>query len=194
MTAACAAWLPDAVPHTETSVMTEESYLKLRTQFYRWLDEGGACEPALDGVLAATRARATGLWQMASGRLSLLGFRGVPEMADDVKREFARATSDVSLDRMRLAIVEAVVTGEPCSGVLEEGSGDHDTSASWLARFGAIQSLAVPIQAAATSHGVLAVSSAHRIERGDSVWELMMRLAVALAPILQERNPDGPGL
>lgn len=165
----------------------DESYLTLRTKFYRWLDEGGAPDEALDALLAATRSRAAGLWRQASGRLLLLGFRGVPGMADEVKTEFAGATADVDLTSTGLAIVSAAVAGEPCSGHLDDAPAGLDSSSSWLARFGAVQSLAVPIRAAGESHGVLAISSAHRIENGDDVWTLMTRLATALAPILQER-------
>ncbi len=172
---------------TEIPVKSEETYLTLRTKFYRWLDEGGPHEQALDALLSATRSRAIGLWQQASGRLSLLGFRGVPEMGDDVKNEFVSATTDVSLTRAGLAIVSAAVTGEPFSGSLDEDAVDVDSSSNWLARFGAIQSLAVPIQAAGENHGVLAVSTANRIEKGDPVWTLMTRLATSLAPLLQER-------
>ena len=169
---------------------TDENYLTVRARFYHWLDEGASHEEALDALLSATNSRATGLWHQSSGRLSLLGFRGVPEMAEVVKTEFVRATSDLSLDQTGLAIVNAAVTGEPCSGYLEDASreGDVDTSANWLARFEAVQSLAVPIRAAGANHGVLAVSAAHRIEKGDAVWTLMTRLAGALAPILQERE------
>ena len=169
---------------------SEETYLTLRTKFYRWLDEGGPQEQALDALLSATRSRATGLWQQSSGRLSLLGFCGVSELADDVKNEFVSATTDVSLTRAGLAIVSASVAGEPFSGSLDEDAVDVDSSSNWLARFGAIQSLAVPIQAACENHGVLAVSTANRIEKGDQVWTLMTRLATALAPLLQERAAE----
>ena len=172
---------------TEIIVKSEETYLTLRAKFYRWLDEGESHEQALDALLSATRSRAVGLWQQASGRLSLLGFRGVSEMGDDIKDEFARVTTDVSLTRAGLAIVSAAVTGEPFSGRLDEEPVDVDSSSSWLARFGAMQSLAVPIQAARENHGVLAVSTANRVEKGDEVWTLMTRLASALAPLLQER-------
>ncbi len=172
---------------TEIPVKTEETYMTLRAKFYRWLDEGGSHEQALDALLSATRSRAIGLWEQAPGRLSLLGFRGVSEIGDDVKHEFVSATTDVSLTRAGLAIVSAAVTGEPFSGRLDEDPVDVDSSSSWLARFGAIQSLAVPIQAVGVNHGVLAVSTANRIEKGDQVWTLMTRLATALAPLLQER-------
>lgn len=169
-------------------MINDQTYLRLRGEFYRWLEERGSGDAALDGLLAATRSRATGLWERTPDRLILLGFRGVPAMPESVKREFARATADVALTKSRLAIVSAAVTGEPCSGTLEEDSSDRDSSASWLARFEAIQSLAAPIRAAGKTHGVLAVSSAHRIEEGDAVWTLVTRLANSLAPLLQERE------
>lgn len=168
----------------------DETYLHLRAGFYRWLDEGGPYGPVLDALLAASGARATGLWHQRSGRLILLGFRAVPEMEEDVKREFARTTADVPLTKTAFAIVTAVVTGKPHSGTLDEHPGEIESSSNWLARFGAIQSLAVPIRAAGQSHGVLAVSSANRIQKGDTVWTVMTRLATALAPLLQERAPE----
>ena len=167
---------------------TEETYLNLRAEFYRWLDEGGSHEAALDALLEASRARATGLWRQAGDSLVLLGFRGVSDMPEEVKNEFASATAKVSLTQTGLAIVSAAVTGEPSSGTLEEDASSLEHSANWLVRFGAVQSLAVPIQAARRSYGVLAVSSANRIDSGDAVWKLLTRLATSLAPLLQERK------
>ena len=107
-------------------------------------------------------------------------------MPQEVKSDFARATAEVPLTETGFAVVSAAVTGEPSSGNLAANSRGLEHSSNWLARFEAIQSLAVPAQAAGRTHGVLAISSANRIETGDAVWRLMTRLAQSLAPILRE--------
>jgi hypothetical protein len=54
-----------------------------------------------------------------------------------------------------------------------------DGSASWIAKFGANTSLAVPIHDAASRRvaGVLAVSTAAFVEEGDALWHTLTQLS-----------------
>lgn len=76
-------------------------------------------------------------------------------MPVELKREFAAATAEVPLDRTGLGIVRAALTGEPA--IAELDGSELDASASWLARFAARRSLAVPIERKGTVVGVVAI-------------------------------------
>jgi hypothetical protein len=89
-------------------------------------------------------ARATGLWFYRGDRLELAAFAPAPDMPEDVARRFREASSEVSLDRTDLGIVNAVVERAASISVagrlpVEVGSG------YWLRAFGAERSVAVPI-------------------------------------------------
>ena len=123
--------------------------------------------------------RATGLWKLQVDRLVLLGFRGVAEMPGEVKREFAAATGEVSLDQTGLGIVRAALTGEPA--IAEFNGSELDASASWLARFATRRSLAVPIEREGTIVGVIAVSTTEPLDRTGRTWTALTTIAAELA-------------
>jgi hypothetical protein len=164
-----------------------------------------ATRDGLDMVLSVTLARATGLWRISPGplvcpsltdaerdqqsptsggsssaNLSLVGFRGVIDMAETVKEDFASATQTVPLTDTSLGIVKAAVTHEPAIATLENVDGTLGGSATWLARFGAIHSLAVPIQNEREVFGVLAISTAEPLDR-QTTWQVMLEIAEGLA-------------
>jgi len=149
------------------------------------LREGDAA--AQDALLAAAGARATGLWRLEGAFLVLAGFRAVPEMDPEVVRAFQAATARVPLDRRELGIVEAAVAGAPAAARAGPPGG-HDGagrggSPGWLVRFGAAQSLAVPVLRGGRVSAVIAISRAEPFPRGSPPWTLLEDVAAALEAI-----------
>lgn len=145
-------------------------------------------DEALDGLLTATQSRAVGLWQVDGDVLVQLGFRAVDDMPAVVREEFAAGTLRVPLAETGLGIVKAVLTRAPAVAKLNPSETGLNASASWLARFGAVQSLAVPIRQDGATLGVLAVSTARTLAAGQREWTLMCDLAAALGDVLLQRD------
>ncbi len=84
-------------------------------------------------------------------------------MPVDVQEAFRSATARVGLDRIDLAIVRAVVTGEMAVAepppVGEEGSG----SPAWLRRFAARRSIALPLRESEEVVGAIAVAFSREV-------------------------------
>ena len=97
----------------------------------------------------------------------------------EVSSGFQAATRRVPLDQIGLGIVKAAVTAKPAIGRRDPKDSGLDGSATWIARFGANISLAVPIRQKETNQilGVLAVSTSAFIEEGDSLWQTLISLA-----------------
>ena len=148
------------------------------------LRDGQPLDAALDRLLQETRGRAAGLWRLQETRLALLGFRGVEDMASEVRRGFAEATRDVPLDQTGLGIVKAALTGRPAVAELERA--DLQGSATWLARFGARRSLAVPVERQGNTVGVLAVSTTESLDPGEVTCELLSGIAKRLGGVLSQ--------
>lgn len=158
--------------------MTADELLSL---FRRALTEQLTLDAPLEALLTATSARATGLWRVRDDELVQVGFRGVPDMPLDVRTGFAAATARVPLSNAGLGIVKAVTGRQPAIATLEPGHTGLTGSASWLARFRAVQSVAFPIfdpEDAVT--GVLAISTAIPVEPSDVTWQLMLALTAGI--------------
>lgn len=155
--------------------------------FLSALESRSSLEVPQDELLRASGARATGLWRLEEGHLTLLGFRAVQDMAEEVRAGFAEATARVPLDRVDLGIVMAAVAGKPAAAYAEETS--LGGSAGWLRRFGALQSLAVPIARGNRVLGVIAISSPERFDRESPAWILLEEIAAALGPAMSFAPP-----
>jgi len=148
--------------------------------FQRALSGDGSIDAALDGLLSATDSRAVGLWRVEGETLRQIGFRAATDMPTEVSSGFAAATTVVPLSETGLGIVKAVHSGKAAIAVVDPNSNELGASASWLAKFEARSSLAVPIFAVGKISGVLAVSTAHKISTDDDNGRLMLALADAL--------------
>ena len=137
----------------------------------------------LDGLLAATDARATGLWRVTGDRLEQVGFRAVADMPREVARDFAAATRSVPLDETGLGIVKAVVGDAPAVAHVA-GAGGLGASAGWLARFEARSSLAVPVRSGSGVVGVLAISTAAEITPEQPAWRILEQVAAGIGDVL----------
>lgn len=154
---------------------------QLAESFSECWRSGCSADTALDEYLAATSSRAVGLWRQVDQELQVIGFRGQPTMAPAVIEEFSAATQIVSLQQAGLGIVKAAVSQQPAVAVLVANGGTLVGSASWLERFAAVQSLAVPIIRHGRVRGVLALSTAYSFGPDHPSWLLTMQLASLLA-------------
>jgi hypothetical protein len=138
-------------------------------------------DEVLSRFVVETKSRAAGCWRLEEGFLQLVGFGWASDMPDEVSRGFQEATRSVPLDQTGLGIVKAAITDQPAIGRRDGHATGLDGSASWIVRFGANSSLAVPIHDETTRVvGVLAVSTADSIEPGDGLWQTLVQIAQSL--------------
>ena len=140
----------------------------------------------LDNLLArfveTTKSRASGLWRLERNELVLVGFGFASDMPLDVSLGFQEVTRRVSLDQTGLGIVKAIVSQKPAIGRRDPQESGLDGSATWIAKFGANTSLAIPIRDLQSNLliGVFAVSTAHFVEVGDWLWRTMEEFSLEL--------------
>ncbi len=150
---------------------------------------GASMDRALSQFVIATASRASGCWRLEEEFLRLVGFGWASDMPDAVSTGFQEATRRVALDQTGLGIVKAVVSCAPAIGHLDSGMTGLDGSASWIARFGATSSLAVPIWNADvdTVVGVIAISTADDVAEGDMLWQTMVQISEELGKAHRRR-------
>ena len=143
---------------------------------------GQSLDGPLRELVIETKARAAGCWRLRDGHLELLGFGAAADMDEAVDQGFREATRRVPLDQLGLGIVKAAVTGQPAIGRRDPADNSLDGSATWIARFQAQTSLAVPIRLMNSSDvaGVLAVSTAAIVHPDHPLWSLLIELAEQL--------------
>ena len=154
------------------------------TQIQRDLEADRPPDEPLSLLRAETNSRAVGLWQNSSEFLHLLGFSAAPNMPADVQSGFCKATRKVPLSKTDLGIVKAAVQRKATIATVGSSSGILSGSATWLERFEAINSLAVPIGDAEDVRGVLAMSTAVKLHPDEPSQQLLTLVADALAPIM----------
>jgi len=149
-----------------------------------WLADNSFGE-LLKRLVAETSSRASGLWRLEENHLVLVGFGWASDMPLDVSSGFQAATRRVPLDQIGLGIVKAAVTAKPAIGRRDPKESGLDGSATWIAKFGANTSLAVPIRQKETNQiiGVLAVSTSEFVDEGDSLWQTLISLADEIASV-----------
>ena len=172
-----------------TAAMTSPTSQQLAHALSTSLKGSASLDAPLDELLKATGARATGLWHVVGEELHQVGFRGVAEMPDEVKRDFAAATARVPLDRTGLGIVRAIVDRTPFLVKRQPGSRDLMTSPGWLERFECESSLAIPVFHDDRPVGALAVSHSALIERDGPLWTMLVETARQLSEALKQRQP-----
>ena len=130
-------------------------------------------------LVEQTASRAAGCWRLDRQILHLAWFGYARDMPHDVSQGFQDATRSVPLNQLGLGIVKAAVTEQPAIGRRDAGMTGLGGSASWIVRFDANTSLAVPIRNEAVDRvvGVLAVSTADWIEPDDSLWRTLTQLS-----------------
>lgn len=152
--------------------------------FQKDLQTGTPPLDALQAILNATSGRAVGLWRRQGDSLLQIAFCTVDDMPAETHDAFAAATKRVPLYETGLGIVKAVQTAAPALADLDTQATVLETSATWLARFAARRSLAVPTLSNGSINGVLAVSTAKDLTPGHAEWDLICRLASELGDLL----------
>jgi hypothetical protein len=156
--------------------------MKLNNEFILAWNADGPFDELLTRFVAATESRASGLWRLEENELVLLGFGWASDMPQEVSMGFQEATRRVPLSQTGLGIVKAIVSGKPAIGRRDPQENGLSGSATWIAKFGANTSLAVPIRDAQATHfiGVLAVSTETFVEEGDALWQTMLEISKVL--------------
>lgn len=136
----------------------------------------------LSRLVEATGAIAAGCWRMENETLNLIGFGSVKEMLPEVRQGFQDATRKVCLNQTNLGIVQASVSKKPTIAHRDPGQTGLDGSASWIVKFAASTSLAVPIfdSCSRTVIGALAISTAAQIRENDELWNKIVYLSELL--------------
>lgn len=136
----------------------------------------------LSRFVEQTDSRASGIWRLVDDHLVLAGFGWADDMPDEVSQGFQDATRRVSLEQTGLGIVKAAVTRQPAIGRRDANATGLSGSASWIEKFAANTSLAIPIQDFDNAKvlGVAAVSTVAFVEPNDSLWKTIHLLAAQL--------------
>lgn len=165
--------------------LSEEDLKAVGAQFVAAQQGKSSFEEPITRFLQLCEARAVGLWQREGENLVQLGYASCPEMPPDVHRDFREGTKRVSLSQTGLGIVRATLTRAPAVATLEPEKTGLPGSAGWLARFGALESLACPILRKNGEVGwVFAVSAAYRFEPGNRHWNIVTSVANLLGELL----------
>ena len=139
----------------------------------------GSLDFLLMRFVVQTASRAAGCWRLENDHLRLVGFGWAEDMSPEISAGFQAATRRVPLDQVGLGIVKAAITAKPAIGRRDPQTTDLGGSATWIAKFGANTSLAVPIRDAQTNGvvGVLAVSTAAFVTEKDFLWETLLQVS-----------------
>ncbi len=155
----------------------QQQVTEIVEEFESVLQHQRSLSDVLDRLLEVLGGRAIGLWRCQSDSLIQLGFRADSNMNEQVKREFAALTLEVSLNNTGLGIVKAVIDQKPAIGTLQAQESGLQGSSEWLERFEAKQSYAIPVFERDRVVGVLAVSTNQVHQAGDPEWELQTQVA-----------------
>ena len=138
-------------------------------------------DAVMSALLAATGARAVGWWRQVGEQLEQLSFRAVADMPEEVRVGFMAATGRVAMSHIELGCVRAAAELQPVVAREDAAQRGLTGSATWLARFGASQSLALPIIQDGLSVGVLAIATPDHFEEDSPIWRTMSAIVAGLA-------------
>lgn len=144
----------------------------------------------LRGLLHESEARAVGAWEVRGERLLLVGFVAVDDMAPAVALGFAQATGDVSFQQTQFGIVQTVTFDRPIFATHDNRSGTLPGSASWIVRFGAVASLAIPIHHGGLPRLAIAMSTPMELSADRHPASFLLDL---VAQVEQAWNRHEPG-
>ena len=138
-------------------------------------------DAVMSALLTATGARAVGWWRRVGDELEQLCFQAVADMPDDVRAGFIAATGRVPMSRLELGCVRAAAELRPVVAREDAAQRGLAGSASWLERFGANQSLAMPIITNGTAIGVLAIATVEVFDEDSSAWRTVADIVTELS-------------
>lgn len=140
-------------------------------------------DSVMSALLSVTEARAVGWWRRVGETLEQLSFQAVADMPDEVRMGFMAATSRVPMSRIELGCVRAAAELRPVVAREDAAQRGLTGSASWLARFGAKQSLALPVIRDGLAIGVLAVATPEIFDEDSSIWRMMAAIVRGLSSV-----------
>lgn len=132
-------------------------------------------------LLSATGSRAVGWWRRVGEELEQLSFQAVADMPEEVRVGFMAATGRVAMSRIELGCVRAAAELRPVVAREDAAQRGLTGSASWLERFGASQSLALPIIQDGLAVGVLAIATSEVFDEASPIWRTMTAIVAGLA-------------
>jgi hypothetical protein len=138
-------------------------------------------DSVMSSLLLATGARAVGWWRRVGEELEQISFQAVADMPEAVRIGFMEATDRVAMSRIELGCVRAAAEQRPVVAREDAVQRGLTGSASWLARFGADQSLALPIVQDGVAVGVLAIATAEVFDEASPIWRLMGAIVAELS-------------
>ena len=146
-----------------------------------WSQPNDATRPVMRELLNVLQARAAGCWKREGDELVCLEFVAVENMPLEVREGFRDVMQRVSLSRIELGCVRAAAEMQPIFA--REDAAQHGLvgSASWLQRFGAGQSLAIPIVQNGNAIGVLAIATVDHFDESSVVWQTISAMVAAVA-------------
>jgi hypothetical protein len=138
-------------------------------------------DAVMSSLLLATGARAVGWWCRIGEELEQISFQAVADMPEEVRIGFMAATDRVAMSRIELGCVRAASERQPVVAREDAAQRGLTGSASWLARFGANQSLALPILRNGLAIGVLAIATVDVFQEDSPIWCMMSEIINAIS-------------
>ncbi len=138
-------------------------------------------DAVMSSLLSATGARAVGWWRRVGEELEQISFQAVADMPQEVRIGFMAATGRVAMSRIELGCVRAAAELRPVVAREDAVQRGLTGSASWLTRFGASQSLALPIVRDGLAVGVLAIATEKVFDDDSPIWRMMAAIVAELA-------------
>ncbi len=165
--------------------MSRDEFSLVRDFRDAWLRVIAGSNDRVDAVmsvlLSSTGARAVGWWRRVGEELEQISFQAVGDMPEDVRVGFMAATGRVAMSRIELGCVRAAAELRPVVAREDAAQRGLSGSASWLERFGARQSLALPIVRAGNAIGVLAIATAEPFDECSPIWRTMAAIVAELS-------------
>ena len=150
-----------------------------------WQQPDDSTRPVMREFLNALSARAAGCWRRQGDELICWEFVAADDMPLEVQNGFLDVMRRVSLSHVELGCVRAAVEMRPVVAREDAAQRGLEGSASWLARFGAGQSLAIPILRNGEVLGVLAIATVAHFDESSVVWKTMAEMVEAISQVTE---------
>lgn len=141
-----------------------------------WIQSNGTTNSVIRELLETFQARAAGCWQRDGDELVCLEFVAADDMPLEVQNGFLDVMRRVSISRIELGCVRAAAEKQPVVAREDAAQRGLSGSASWLTRFEAGQSLAVPMLSDHEVVGVLAIATVEHFDEQSEIWQTMLHL------------------
>ena len=158
---------------------TQQQLIARFNEFWRRPDD--STRSVIRELLDTFKARAAGCWRREGDELVCLEFVAADDMPIDIQHGFLDVMQRVSMSRVELGCVRAAAEMRPVIAQDDAAQRGLSGSASWLERFEAGQSLAIPILRNGAVLGVLAIATVEPFDESSDVWQTMNLLVMAIS-------------